>query len=367
MAPKSSSVSTSSEHFGKYLVACRGDGQSFGSTYRRISTGAQRFVESANQFTQTRVSRLAPSSAQSKIRGSGKNCRATAQKGISNLVRSRDRTGFNDAVSVKKIGMHTPTLPNQTQSVDRGPAVHRDQHRDRDFFDTRAGAKLSFGRMLDAPTCTSNYVWQEPGEQGERSGQDIRDDLVCVLRVALRTCRADQSIEVQQGANFFDRILGPENSGLKKELVYGAQQQALGLREPHKRLRGLRGFRQGFFDKQVEAGFDGLPRQNFMGVARCADVRGVRKVRFENTDKVRSDLRFRVAVKELRCFLFVAIYDGGNCAASSTHGVGVPLSHQSGAHNHHARTGMRFRGRPLHRLESLDSQRSPKLLRSLLR
>src|SRR6266481_3634639 len=126
---KSTRVSGSAMHFEENSISCHGDGECFGGTDGRASAGAKRFVESTNQLAQTRISRFVPDGARSEIRRSGKNGRATAQKRTGNLPSSRDGTGFDDAVSMKKVGMHAAALSDQAQSIDRGAAVQRDQHR----------------------------------------------------------------------------------------------------------------------------------------------------------------------------------------------------------------------------------------------
>jgi hypothetical protein len=98
-----------------------------------------------------------------------------------------------------------------------------------------------------------------------------------------------------------------------------------------------------------------------------ADVRYVSEVGFENTLEVRGYPRLRVETRELRRFLFVAIYDDGNRAAGPMHGVRMPLAHQPGANDGHARRAMQFAGLPLHRLESLNPGGSPGSAFCLLR
>ncbi len=198
--------------------------------------------------------------------------------------------------------------------------------------------------MLDVPIGNSDCVRKQPGNERKRTRQDVRCDEVRVLRAGLRSGRADQGVHVEQRADLVNGRLSAEDAGLKEKLMHRAEEQAFRFGEAQQVQSRFSAFRERLLDNQMQACFERLLRQDFVGVGRSADVNNVRETVRDDPRKVRDCLCLGMPPNELRCFSRVAIHNGGNRATDPEYGVRMPPAHEAGANDRCSQSSKRLRG-----------------------
>ncbi len=94
----------------------------------------------------------------------------------------------------------------------------------------------------------------------------------------------------------------------------------------------------------MQACFERLLRQGLVGFSWSADVNNVRETVRDDCRKVRHCPCLGMPPNELRCFLRVAIDNGGNRNTDPEYGVRVPPAHEAGANDHCSQSSNRLRG-----------------------